>query len=324
MKPLVLYHAFCNDGFGAAFAAWKHFGPSGADYVPVQYGNFSFPLSGGIDVGKPGETTHHPLEGREVYILDFSFSQPMTQHIMDVCDRMVWLDHHKTAFENWLGMAPEEVPDERSMYRTSRHVVILDNRRSGALLAWDFFFPNREVPVLIKHLDDYDRWQFKLPNTKAVDRAIRTYDFDFARWDAWCEMWMYHSTQYEAFVKEGEAIQRFYARQVENAVAATKRPVLIRAPQGGRIPDLLYKGLAANLPSAMASDAGHLMAKESGTFGLTWYQSKDGDKVNLSFRSVGDFDVSVIAKAFGGGGHRSAAGASVPLDVLQSWLTPHA
>jgi phosphoesterase RecJ-like protein len=36
-----------------------------------------------------------------------------------------------------------------------------------------------------------------------------------------------------------------------------------------------------------------------------------GGRVKISFRSVGDVDVSRLAEQFGGGGHRKAAGASV-------------
>ena len=37
MKPLVIYHANCADGFGAAFAAWLKFGDE-AEYQAAQYG----------------------------------------------------------------------------------------------------------------------------------------------------------------------------------------------------------------------------------------------------------------------------------------------
>lgn len=37
MKPLVLYHANCADGFGAAFAAWLKLGDE-AEYVACSYG----------------------------------------------------------------------------------------------------------------------------------------------------------------------------------------------------------------------------------------------------------------------------------------------
>ena len=34
----------------------------------------------------------------------------------------------------------------------------------------------------------------------------------------------------------------------------------------------------------------------------------------------GDYDVSTIAKAIGGGGHRNAAGFSTDIDTLMEWL----
>ena len=36
MKPLVIYHANCTDGFGAAFAAWLKLGDE-AEYLPMEY-----------------------------------------------------------------------------------------------------------------------------------------------------------------------------------------------------------------------------------------------------------------------------------------------
>lgn len=53
MKPLVLYHANCWDGFCAAWIARKALGE--CNFVPVQYGQ------------DPPE-----VGNREVYILDFS------------------------------------------------------------------------------------------------------------------------------------------------------------------------------------------------------------------------------------------------------------
>jgi len=49
------------------------------------------------------------------------------------------------------------------------------------------------------------------------------------------------------------------------------------------------------------------LAKESGTFGATYYQDSNM-QIHFSLRSIGDYDVSKIAKQFGGGGHRNAAG----------------
>ena len=43
-------------------------------------------------------------------------------------------------------------------------------------------------------------------------------------------------------------------------------------------------------------------------------------QAHCSLRSNGDYDVSAIAKAFGGGGHRNAAGFSTDINTLLSWL----
>ncbi len=78
MKPLVIYHADCTDGFGAAFAAWLKLGDD-AEYLPMKYGD--------ID-------THLDYTGRDLYILDFSFPREAMEHMFANAKLVVWLDHH--------------------------------------------------------------------------------------------------------------------------------------------------------------------------------------------------------------------------------------
>lgn len=77
-------------------------------------------------------------------------------------------------------------------------------------------------------------------------------------------------------------------------------------------------GLALNTPLHI-SEVGHELAKQSGTYGLVWYLDAE-NKVRASLRSTGDYDVSAIAQAFGGGGHRNAAGFETTLETLKEWL----
>ena len=72
-------------------------------------------------------------------------------------------------------------------------------------------------------------------------------------------------------------------------------------------------------PYFLASDLGHELANKSGTFGLVWSMAGDG-QVHCSLRSNGSYDVSAIAAAFGGGGHRNAAGFSTNIETLMEWL----
>jgi nanoRNase/pAp phosphatase (c-di-AMP/oligoRNAs hydrolase) len=64
-------------------------------------------------------------------------------------------------------------------------------------------------------------------------------------------------------------------------------------------------------PYSFASRVGHLLAEISGSYGATWYLT--GGTVNVSLRSAGEscFDVSELAAAYGGGGHKTAAGFKV-------------
>ena len=307
MRPLVIYHANCADGFGAAFAAWLKLGEE-AEYVAQQY-------------EMPPEKLQSEIIGRDVYILDFSFPKPVMDAIFTDAERVVWLDHHKTAFEMWRGGIPESgyyisVMDSNV---PSQHEITLDNNKSGAMLAWEYFHPGKEVPMLIKHIDDHDRWQFKIEGTKEFNKFL----WSLAPWTF--SMWKHWLAAPEAVMNgaymAGEAILRAHDANVQAVVDGSTRPCCIRnfKEQYGYTEVQEAKGLAANCPPHLASDVGHQLANASGTYGLLWYISKE-NKCKCSLRSNGDYDVSAIAKAFGGGGHKNAAGFEVPISTLLDWI----
>lgn len=330
MKPIVIYHANCTDGFGAAFAAWLKLGDE-AEYLPVNYG--------------ADEEQRPPIDGREVYILDFSYDRQRMDIIFRDAARAVWLDHHKTAFEMWCGEyhkgmqydSGPESPDIRY-----DHHIILDDNKSGALLAWEYFHPGTEVPMLIKHIDDRDRWQFKLEGSRELHAALASHKpWTFEQWKVWSNSVVdgnalidepYEPSGY--LFEQGDAILRAHNQNVQAALKQARSCAIIpaiidsaasyKAPWGwgnsAEFGDFCFaSGLAANAPAFLASDLGHELANKSGTFGLVWSMAGDG-QVHCSLRSNGDYDVSAIAKVFGGGGHRNAAGFSTDIDTLMTWL----
>lgn len=311
MKPLVIYHAHCTDGFGAAFAAWLKLGDN-AEYLPMEYGQ-------GVGANLP------MFEGREVYILDFSFPREVMDALFQHAKRVVWLDHHKTAFEMWCGGVP---PIGYYYSRTTaleNHYILLDNYKSGALLAWEYFHPDKEVPMLIRHIDDRDRWQFKLEGSKELHAALASLKpWTFEMWDFILAETSYRAnddTGIEDFYDNGAAILRTHNQHVQEALKQTRIcTVSFKEQPPGVLQQTVFRdGLAANAPTFLASDLGHELANKSGTFGLVWSMAADG-QVHCSLRSNGEYDVSAIAKAFGGGGHRNAAGFSVEMSTLLEWL----
>lgn len=321
MKPLVIYHKDCADGFGAAFAAWLALGDE-AEYEPHQHGElFDWNAAcAPIDV-----------EGRIVYILDFSFPKTVMDWMLKKASKVVWLDHHKTAFELY-GLAqntdPTDCIDNLDCGVSENHYVCLNNLKSGAMLAWEYFHPGKEVPMLIKHIDDYDRWQFKLEGTKEFNKALWSYaPWSFKQWKNLFpeDAPTLRNWKIEDLKKEGAAILRAHEQNVLAVVNGASRECSFDKTLGYE-PQFKtehwqdnLEGLAANCPPHLYSDVGHELANRSGTYGLAWHLDKDG-RCKCSLRSNGDYDVSAIAKVFGGGGHKNAAGFEVPIETLLGWL----
>lgn len=263
MKALVLYHANCLDGFGAAFAAWKKFGYE-AEYIAVNYGQEPPPVS-----------------GKDVYILDFSYPRETLLKMAAVANTLTVLDHHKTARDDLAGLA----------------FAKFDMEKSGCRLAWEHFHPEVELPAMLFHIEDRDLWEFTSPLTKPFCEALRnTCDMDFEIWDSINES----SVSRFRLVDTGSSLLLVFDREVSELLKyAHKTPIA-----------LLKEGLACNAPPKYASELGDKLAELSGTYGVVYFYSGETNEWRYSLRSIGGYDVSAIAKQFGGGGHKNAAGFS--------------
>ena len=314
MKKLVIYHDHCTDGFGAAFAAWLKLGDEGVEYLPMDYGQVK-------TIDDLTSLSKRPLCGNTtVYVLDFSMPREVMDRLLKSCKKLVWLDHHKTAFEMY------DLPPTRFNAEAEGKHIELDNDRSGAMIAWNYFHPDKEVPMFIKHIDDRDRWQFKIPDSKEFHAALGTMKpWSFTQWDEFftgVHAGYEENKVYHNMYVSGRAIIKAHDINVSSSVAASKKTCVVTWRQPDPEVDGIMvdsTGLAANTTPHLASDAGHNLAVESGTFGLCWYMGKNG-MAKCSFRSNGDYDVSAIAKAFGGGGHKNAAGCEVSMETLMGWL----
>ena len=76
---IVLYHAECTDGFGAAWAVWKRF-PE-ATFLPVKHGD-----------PPPGD-----LSDRHIVMVDFSYGRDVIEEMNEQAASLFVLDHHVTA-----------------------------------------------------------------------------------------------------------------------------------------------------------------------------------------------------------------------------------
>jgi oligoribonuclease NrnB/cAMP/cGMP phosphodiesterase (DHH superfamily) len=272
-KNLVIYHANCTDGFGAAYAAWKKLGDANTEYLPAKYGD-----------ALPDVTDRH------VYIVDFSYPPEQMLEIASKCAALVILDHHKKAIE-----LLEPVVEQMTNMLGGFCTAVLTTEHSGAILAWDYFHPTTATPILLRHIEDRDLWRFNMQGTRELVAALYSYPMEFAVWDAIV-------ASPSTLFLEGAALGRQGAQHVA-AAATHARPMLIG---GVAVPTV-------NAPHYMASELGHELSKGLNTFAAVYIDYADCRKFSLRSDGATGQDVDIVARQYGGGGHRNAAGFTVPL-----------
>jgi len=279
-NKLVFYHNDV-DGFTGAWVFWRQWGDDAA-YCLVDYGE------GDEDIPLP------PVEGRDVYFVDFCPPKKQLFDIYGVCKTLTVLDHHRTAepILEALGKAILPHPESHIFQYT------FDLERSGAMLAYDFFpYGNRQpYAELIRYVQDRDLWKFELPNSEAINAYIGCQPMKFERWEELHEMFV--DGRVDTIVERGEAvldsINSYVVRMIDN----------FRGIEWEGYENVMV----VNAPSPHISELLGSMAKAHGVdFAVGWCQLGDGQYL-YSLRSRGEVDVSEIAKRHGGGGHKNAAG----------------
>lgn len=289
-KILCIYHGNCQDGFGAAWAVRHGFDERRIEFHP------------GVYQDPPPNVT-----GRNVLLVDFSYKRPVLLDMAKVARSILILDHHKSAAEDLAGfreVAPADQWDDDTLELVAESpdkiAVLFDMERSGAGIAWDFFHDFAR-PRLIDHIEDRDLWRFKLDGTREISAALFSQPYDFALWDRLME-----DEHLDTLRTEGAAITRKHFQDIENLLPVVTRWMRI---DGQSVP-------VANLPLTFTSDAGHLLCKRHHTPFAACYWDTPGGRV-FSLRSTDDgADVSAVAKRYGGGGHRNAAGFRIAYDQL--------
>lgn len=231
-----------------------------------------------------------PVEkGDFVIIVDLSFPRAVLLDWASRADVLVF-DHHKTAQEDLRGL----------------EFARFDMDRSGAELAWEHFMRYDTAPPLIRYVADRDLWKKQLPYTEEIHRALSSFPQDFEVWKTLAKLPNY----VEFMGRIGAPLQREHEKAVaEVADSAEWRMFGDHA--------VLCTSTTRN---ATVSDALNLLCREYPHAAFAANYSEQGGKIKFELRSVGEFDVSAIAKEFGGGGHRNAAGFSVDAATVDERL----
>lgn len=148
MNNLIIYHGDCNDGFGAAFAAYLHYGKN-AEYYPGMY-------DGNIP----------DVKNKNVCIFDYHFKENVLLDMKNKANDLILKDHHFSA-EQIIGHLP---------------FTFFDNSKSGAVLAWEHFFKD-PIPEMFLWLQDRDLFENKIEESKYFHYFLASKKYSFEDWN---------------------------------------------------------------------------------------------------------------------------------------------
>ncbi len=268
---ICIYHRADLDGKCSA-AIWK-----------MAQTDFDYRLVG-ADYGDPlpcNGLTWNDLACADVALLDFSL-QPWEnmQRIAKIARTVTWIDHHKTAIEDY---KKHGLPDNVN--------AVLGTEYSACELAWKHYFHNRPMPHIVYLLGRYDVWDIKRPNVLEMQYGVRS-----ALVGTGIDSIIYLMKS-EELVEELVASGRAIIEYLEKDAAEVIRGIGFTLEFAG------HRWLAINRSGVNSKFFGEVPKDYDGCLAFCW----NGKKWKVTMFSD-KIDVSEIAKWYGGGGHKGAAG----------------
>jgi len=236
--------------------------------------------------------------GEKVIMADLSLSPWDEMRRLAKRNRLIWIDHHKTAME-------EARADE-----IIEGIFIEGKRELGKAaceLCWEYFFASDPLPMplTVTLLGRYDVWDHAFDGrVLPFQYGMRLKDTNPAHENAmlmWTTLFSerFHSRGYVGEItRQGETVQQYIENDFRRSCKSSAFSVEFhglrflaanRQGCGSKLFDSMinWKEYDAVMPFAWTA-SGH------------WYVSMYTERL--------DVDVSVIAKQYGGGGHAGAAG----------------
>ena len=278
-KKIIVFYHDDEDGFTGAWAAWKKLKDK-ALYISINYGRY------------PNDYFLQ-INGKEIYFIDCFVDMDEMKNMAEK-NKIILIDHH---------LSSKEIA---KILPGSLH----DITRSGAVLSWQYFHPNKKTPRFLLHIEDEDIWKFKLPFTKEISAVLELYDFDFKKWDKLVKIFeSKDKKKYSGLVKTGKILLKYQEALINKIIERGHKAVF----EG-------YESFVVNSP-VFISEIGHKIYEGTGKVAIVWsHRKKSGNKkIIVSLRSDGKINVAELAEKYGGGGHKAAAGFALEKEIEFPW-----
>lgn len=278
IQPICIYHKDCSDGTAAA-AVFLHKFPQGKTF-PLAHGYTKEEAEVILFVLNP-ETT--------VYTVDCTL---LVKECLEKGNTVISLDHHIGMYEEMTALAKE----------TQNYTYVFNNDLSGATVTWTYFFPDEQIPRWLELVQDKDLW------TKKYIESEYFINWSYTQVNnPQALLFLFDNLKnLDLCIEKGKSVEdvnQFYLRAFQEKA----KPIFV-AYEGYKIPAYNSTYLLSALGNILIDDV----------LGVSIIFSIKGDRVPMSVRSIKDSKVSAleVAKHFGGGGHRNAAGCEVDFSTF--------
>ena len=230
------------------------------------------------------------LKHDKVVVCDISLPVDFMFELSQKID-FVWIDHHVSVIEQYEKMLAEKGCEPIKGIRKVGTAAII--------LTWEYFYPERPLPLGIKLLGLNDVFDLRDKRVRAFEYAMQALGVNRPTDKVWHEL-IEDTMDIDAMVEKGKAILSY----IRNRNFRLARAEAFESEYEG------LRCICANIAQGYSEFYDSLDNIKDYDMMVNFFMNKK-NRWNLSFYTAKDnVDVSKIVAEFGGGGHQKAAGAS--------------
>lgn len=280
---LCIYHLADHDGKGAAAIVRSV-------YPDIEFMGFNHDMEIPYDNIRKHD---------QIVVCDISLPLDFMAELNEKAD-LTWIDHHISVIDQY---------EKRIQAGSLKPIKGI--RRVGTaamLLTWEYYYPDKPVPLGLKLLGLNDIFDLKDKRVRPFEYAMQSLGVNRPGDKIWIDL-IHDEIDIPEMVEKGRAILSY----IRNRNFRLVRAEAFETTYNG------FKCICANIPQGYSEFYDSIDNIKDYDVMINFYMNKK-NKWNLSFYTTkDDVDVSKIAEKFGGGGHAKASGAS-SLDELPQFL----
>lgn len=290
----VIFHKKCPDGFSGFFILHmtNKIDRNATIYTDVPSAKFP-----------PNDITN-----KDIIIIDVAYKYSVLRDIILKAKSVLFIDHHITIREDTLKLENEFKHKFKTVY---------DDKKSGATLTWDYFFPKKKHPYFIDLIEDNDIGKWKMKNIHdfmtgfSVNFNLKLSSENIKKFKL-----LLKKSTIDQLIQKGKIYneyKKYLTDENSNRVSFKRFPSeqLYKDysnffDKAGQYKVAVYCGLACPNASDIAKK---IFENNSCDFFMSWVYNFDKMEYVITLRSE-KVDVGNIAKLFNGGGHTYASAMS--------------